>query len=125
MSRTVQAASLIRDQIDLYSSGATRATGVTVSDLALALFFNNAQVPWPLVAGSAVMDASISSGSVYFEEIQGSPGYYSVRFFPDRVGYWRLVLRHPVLNVEAVRDFDVAPSAAPAPSGLNASFSKP
>lgn len=125
MSRVIQASSLIRDQIDLYSSGITRATGLTASSLTLTLFFNNSYVSWPLAAGDAVADSSIASGSVYFNEIAGHAGYYSLRFLPDRVGFWRAVFRCAAPSVEVAGDYDVVPAAVPVASGLNASFVRP
>lgn len=122
MGRNVPAASLIRGQIDLYSAGVTRAVGVVPGDLTLKVFHNNSPRAWTLLDGSAVPDSSISSGSVYFHEVSGTAGYYAIRFFPDLVGFWRIVLTHPILVAEVVLEFDVSAPAASPSGGLNASF---
>lgn len=122
MGRTVNAGSIVRGQMDLYSAGITRQAGVLSSAVTAAVFYNNLPVSWPVVDGSSVTDASVSSGSVYFHEISGVSGYYAVRFFPDRVGFWRVCLKHAGLSTEAVLEFDVVPAAQPVSGGLNASF---
>lgn len=132
MGRIVPAGTIVRDQLDLYVSPGhiERAMGVVVSNLQSRLFVDNAVVTWPLTDGSLVFDSSVCSGKIYFNEISGSPGFYSIRFFPDRVGFWRLVLTSFSLNSEKVFDFDVVNSGffstSSAPSGgLSASFIKP
>ncbi len=125
MGRNVSSGSLVRSQADLFfPAGSTnRVDGVDVSSLTLKVFANNAPLAWALVDGTSVQDSAISSGSVYFSEISGSPGYYSVRFFPDRVGFWRLVLRSASLGAEVALEFDVT-TPVPQAGGLNASFTK-
>jgi hypothetical protein len=122
MGRTVSAGSIVRGQMDLYSAGITRQAGVLAAAVTAAVFYNNLPVSWPVADGTSVLDSSVSAGSVYFHEISGVSGYYSVRFFPDRVGFWRICLKHAGLGVESVLEFDVVPAAQPAAGGLNASF---
>ena len=78
---------------------------------------------WPLLNGTSVQDSSISSGNVYFHEIVGSPGFYSVRLYPNAIGSWRLILNDATLLQEDYLEFDVFPATANAP-GLIASFTK-
>jgi len=128
MGRLVSAAALVRDQIDLYNppGSVTRATGVPSSMVSVAVFVNNVPLAWTLQDGTTTADAAISAGTVFFNEISGSPGYYSVRFFPDRVGYWRLVFFDAALTEEVIKEYDVVPAGAFSPggggNGLNASF---
>jgi hypothetical protein len=126
MGRLLSAGSLVRDQIDLYlpSGSINRIQGYALSGLSLALFFNNSPVAWPLADGTLVPDSSVSAGTVYFNEIQGSPGFYSVRFFPDAVGFWRIVLTAAPLQTERVLSYDVAPAGSfkSGQGGLIASF---
>lgn len=125
MGRLLSAAALVRDQIDLYlpPGSVNRAQGYSVSGLSLALFFNNALVAWPLVDGSLVPDSSVSAGTVYFNEIQGSPGFYAVRFFPDSVGFWRVVLTAANIQTERILEYDIAPAGSKSgQGGLIASF---
>lgn len=128
MGRLVSAGVLVYDQLDFFlpAGSVNRVQGVPVANLSLAVFVNNALVLWPLADGTSVADSSISAGTVYYSQISGSPGFYSVRFFPDRVGWWRLVFSNPSLGVEEVRDYDALPPGVLRPSsgGLNASFSK-
>lgn len=122
MGRTVNAASVVRAQVDLYSAGITRQAGVVAGNLSAAVFFNNLPVSWPVVSGSSVADADVVPGSVYFHEIAGTTGYYAVRFFPDRVGFWRICLTHAGLGVQVILEFDVVPAQPVPAGGLNASF---
>lgn len=127
MSRALPAACLIRDQLDIFSpaDSITRATGIITSDLSVTLFLNNVKVNWSLMDGTSVSDSSISAGSIYFNPISGSSGYYAIRFFPDRVGFWRLVVRHASLSQEVIKEYDVVAASTSSTSGLNASFVKP
>jgi len=94
--------------------------------VALVIFANNAVVAWPIADGTNIPDSSVASGTVYFNEIPGSPGYYSVRFFPDRVGFWRLDFRVTALGQEIIKEYDIVASSVFTPgvtgNGLNASF---
>lgn len=125
MGRNVSSGSVIRAQADFYvvPGSASRVTGILSSDISLSTFFNNSILPWPIADGTSVPDSSISAGTVYFNEMSGSSGFYTVRFFPDRTGFWRLVLKNIALNVEVILEFDIsAPTSLV--SGLNATFSK-
>jgi hypothetical protein len=98
-----------------------------VANFIFTQFVNGALLPWTLADGSSVPDASISSGTVYLHEISGSPGFYSLRFLPDRIGFWKLILKNGGLGIEVVKDYDVLASGSLKPgssSGLVASFVK-
>lgn len=125
MGRNVSSGSVVRAQADLVlpAGSVNRVVGLQYSSLSVKVFFNNALLPWPLADGTLTQDSSISAGTVYFNEVQGAPGFYALRFFPDRTGYWRLVLRSDSLGAENVLEFDVSAPAAAA-GGLNASFVK-
>jgi hypothetical protein len=118
MTRTVYSGRLLFSQADFFESG-YRKLGIHVSDLNLHLFVNNEPLLWTLTDGFNVQNSSIGSGRVYFDEIYA--GFYNVRFFPDRSGFWRVVLRHTTLNTEFITEFDAVPPA-PLTSGLNPSF---
>lgn len=125
MGRQLPAGQLIRDQADFYipAGSINRMTGVAYTSLNLVVFADNALISWPLADGTNVADVSVSAGKVYFNEIAGSPGYYSVRFFPDRIGFWRLILRETTLGEEVILSYDVTPARpGPASNELNASF---
>jgi hypothetical protein len=125
MGRQLPAGQLIRDQIDLYmpAGSINRVVGESYQSLQLSVFADNGLIAWPLADGSTVADSSVSAGTVYFNQIAGAPGYYAVRFFPDRVGFWRLVFREPTLNEEVILSYDVAPARPGVASNeLNASF---
>jgi hypothetical protein len=126
MERSIPTGSLVRAQADFFNPAGsfTRVTGLAYTAVSVNVFFNNAAVVWGVSDGSSTQDSSISSGSIYFHEISGNPGFYSVRFYPDRVGYWRVVLKttSPVSS-ESIMEFDVVPTANLLP-GLNASFAK-
>jgi hypothetical protein len=84
------------------------------------MFVDGSLLAWGLSDGTFVANSSVGAGLVFFNEIPSASGFYLVRFFPDRPGFWRIVLRHPTLG-EVVNEFD-AVSAAPPFSGLQASF---
>jgi hypothetical protein len=125
MSRLVSAAALIYDQIDLYSAPNVRATGVFASAITVNAFVNNIYLPWAVVDGTTVADSAITAGVIYFNQITGSPGFYAIRFFPDMIGYWRLIFEDTALSTEVIKDYDVVPARVFTSVGgnsLNASF---
>jgi hypothetical protein len=125
MSRLLAAGAVVYEQLDFYNPPTVRATSVVLANLTLTLFVNNQLLSWPLVDGSAVADSSISAGSVYFNPISSSSGYYSIRFYPHQIGFWRLVIRHNAFSQEIIKEFDIIASGSLKPTsstGLNASF---
>ena len=124
--RIVQANQVVLDQVDFFApDGFTRVQGLVPGVLVSQVFFNNTIQPWPLVSGIAVTDAQVTAGRIYFHEITGHPGFYSVRFRPDALGYWRNLLTYPAGQQISAQDFDVVQSAPAMESGLSASFIKP
>jgi hypothetical protein len=123
--RIVQANQTVLDQVDFFAPDEfTRILGLIPASLASRIFFENVLQPWPLISGLGITDAQVVSGSIYFNEIPGNPGFYSVRFRPNALGYWRNILSYAAgLQTEA-HDFDVVPSVATS-NGLHASFIKP
>jgi hypothetical protein len=120
MARTIAAGRLAFGQVDFFESGSRKA-GIVTTDLQMNAFVDGTVLSWGLVDGSVVADPSIGAGMVCFNEVSGAIGFYLVRFFPDRPGFWRIVLRHPVSGQEAICEFDAVPPFPPA-SGLNPSF---
>jgi hypothetical protein len=124
--RIVQQNQIVYDQVDFFqSNGFTRVTGLTYTAVLLNVFFENVAQPWPLADGLIVTDAQVASGYVYFNELPGSPGYYNIRWRPNGLGYWRLLVTYvPGQQIEA-QDYDVVSSAPVVETGLSASFLKP
>ena len=120
-SRNVSAGSLILDQVDLFmSDGHTRSQGVTVADLNLKLFFKGSQIDWPLTDGTNVQDVQVTAGKVYWTEFLA--GFYTIRFYPNVIGPWRLFLTYPTFNQAVSLSYEVTPKVlTPVSSGLNAS----
>jgi hypothetical protein len=118
MGRLISAGALAYEQLDFFFPSGTvnRVTGIPSSSLQMWLFVNNQILSWPLVDGTMVADSSISSGHVYFSEIAANPGFYSLRFFPDRTGYWRIVLLSQAPPIELEKSFDVLPPGVLRPS---------
>jgi hypothetical protein len=124
--RTVYANQALLEQVDFIGpDGVTRVSGITPGALISKLFFNNSVQPWPLVSGVAVTDQQVVAGYVYFNEIPGQPGFYSVRFRPNALGYWRTLLSYPAGMQTLAQDFDVVPALSAGEGGLQASFVKP
>lgn len=119
MNRLLPSAKVVRDQIDIYSPSNTgnRLSNVMVGSLTVKVFFENQDQGWDLLDGTNIQDSSISSGHVYFNQISGADGYYSIRFFPDRVGFWRVVFYHSATQTDIPLGYDVVPSGAFSSSG--------
>ena len=122
--RKVNVSKLVLDQVDLFRpDGKTRSQGITVGDLNLKLFFNGSQVDWPLVSGATVQDLQVTAGQVYWTEFL--TGFYTIRFFPNVIGSWRILLTYPVYDQAVSLSYDVAlPAFIPVSSGIRASFIK-
>lgn len=124
--RLVYANQTVDDQADFFQSdGFTRVTGLTVSDLIMQLFFENQLQTWTFVSGANLTDTQIASGSVFWLEVPGSPGIYSVRFRPNAVGYWRLLITYTAGTQISAQDYDVNSAPPTVDQGLKASFLKP
>jgi len=120
--RTVNVSRLVLDQVDLFMpDGHTRSQGVTVGDLNLKIFFNGSQIEWPLVSGTGIQDLQVTAGRVYWTEFL--TGFFTLRFFPNVVGAWRILLTYPVYDQAVSLSYDVAqPTSVPISSGIRASF---
>jgi hypothetical protein len=115
----------ILDQADFFmADGFTRVTGLSIAQVSIALFFLNQPQPWVLTNGLGVTDTQIAAGKVYWNEVPGAPGYYNVRFIPNSIGYWRLLITYPAGTQIAAQDYDVI-DAPTTDAGLKASFNKP
>lgn len=124
--RLVHANDVVLDQCDFFQlDGYTRVTGLTPNNLTCQLFFQNSLQPWPLESGQGVSDAQVASGKVYWLEVPGSPGIYNVRFRPNAIGYWRLLINYPVGTQISGQDYDVTPLPPTVDQGLKASLVKP
>jgi hypothetical protein len=96
------------DQADFFSGdGFRRVPGLTPGDVTCLVFFNNLVQPWALVPGVAVSDAQVQSGRIYWSEIPGASGYYSLRWRPNATGYWRVLVNYPAGLQVIARDYDV------------------
>jgi hypothetical protein len=128
MGRLLPAGSIIRDQLDFFFplGSIIRVTGMTIASLSNVVFVNNSPLAWPLQDGSLVPDVSIVAGAIYFNELAGNPGYYAIRFFPDRVGFWRITFTNSGIGTEIIKEYDVVPAGTftPGLSGLNAQFTR-
>jgi hypothetical protein len=117
--RLVYANQTVVDQTDFFQpDGFTRVTGLTPAALVCQLFFDNQLQPWQLVTGLNLTDTQIASGSVYWVEVPGSPGIYSVRFRPNAVGYWRLLISYPAGKQISGQDYDIHPLPPAVDQGL-------
>lgn len=120
--RLVYSNQVVYDQADFFQlDGFTRVTGLTIGNVTSELFFNNMLQPWTLVSGLNVIDSQTVAGKIYWQSIAN--GLYGIRFRPNQVGFWRLLIMYSVGNQILAQDYDVNPgSGINAPSGLRASF---
>lgn len=106
--RSVPINTTVFDQADFFQlDGYTRVTGILPNQLTVVVFFNNVLQPWSLVTGVGVGDGQIQAGRIYWSEIPGAAGYYSVRWRPNAAGYWRIVTSYPAGSQIVARDYDV------------------
>jgi hypothetical protein len=128
MSRLLPAGTVVYDITEVFFPVNTvnRVSGLTYSSVISTNFVNNNPLNWPIADGTAIQSGQILSGKIYFNEISGNPGFYSIRFLPDRMGFWRLVLNFAAYSTEFSADYDIIPAGAFTPSastgGLTASF---
>lgn len=123
--RVIQVNQVVLDQFDFFEGGGfVRKVGLTVVDLVSDIFHDNLKQPWPLVNGSGVTDAQVASGTVYFHQIVGNPGFYNVRFRPNATGFWRNLLTYTAGEQHSAQDFDVVANSPLLESGLKSSFIK-
>lgn len=124
--RLVQVNQLVLDQADFFmTDGFTRVQGIVFSDVLGEVYFNNQQQPWDVVSGLNITDARAVSGKIFFNEVPGSPGIYSVKFRPNAVGYWRLLITYPHGTQTLAQDYDVTPNTPTIPPGVSSSFVRP
>jgi hypothetical protein len=97
---------IFRGQSDFFSSG-SRISNISNTGISVKVFYNNILQSWGVQDGTSVNDQSISSGNVYFNQIPSAVGFYSVRLFPDRIGFWRIIITHTLSSSEYVLEFDV------------------
>lgn len=119
MSRYIDSGSLVIDQVSFYSGG-NRVVGLEYNDINLDSFTNNENTSMVLEDGTSILNQDISPGIIYFNEIPGKPGFYSVRFFPDKIGFWYLLYSYN--GSEVIKEYDVKPAQTNTDS-LIASFS--
>lgn len=113
------------DQVDLVEAdGVTRIVGVVPGDLGFTLFYNNVVVLWDLVSGSGVTDSMVKSGEAYWNQIPGAAGFYSFRFRPNALGYWRAVFSYADVPQVLALEYDVVADPKIVPTGLTTSFIK-
>lgn len=124
MVRTLLIHAVAFDQVDLFQGDFfTRVTGLTTSNISVAMFYNNTVLPWTLVTGSGVADEQVVSGFLYFNELAVS-GYYGLRFKPNATGLWRIVVNYTAGVQTVALDYDVM-QPYEAMGGLKASLIKP
>jgi hypothetical protein len=123
-SRVVNVSRLVFDQIDLFKAdGQTRASGVTIGSLNLKIFFKGSRIEWPLVSGTNIQDLQVTAGRVYWTEFES--GFYTLRFFPNVIGAWRVLLTYPEYDQAVSLSYDVSmPTFVQVSSGIHASFIK-
>ncbi len=112
---------MIFDQVDLLSADQyTRIPGVSASNVTMTLFLNNTVVSWPLVEGALVSDVQVASGSVYWNALPNQG--YGIRFFPNSIGHWNLLIAYPGTSQLISLDYDVAKLPLAVESGVTAGF---
>lgn len=121
--RLVRVNQTVIDQADYFQAdGFTRVAGLTIVDVTSQIFFDNVLQPWILTDGTSVADNQVASGRLYFHEIPGTTGNYSLRFRPNAGGYWRVLLTYTSGQQILAQDYDVTAEPLTVKGGLKASF---
>jgi hypothetical protein len=116
---------VVYDQADFFNlDGYTRVSGLTPSQLVCQMYHNNVLLAWPLVVGSGLIESQITAGHVYWDDLGSG---YGVRWRPNALGYWRLLLTYPVGSQILGQDYDVSSGTGilPPGGGLKTSFVGP
>jgi len=129
--RLVSPNQVVYDQADYFQhDGYTRVTGLTSTNLTVQVYLNNVLQGWILTDGALVPDAQVVAGRVYISPISGGP--YSIRWRPNAVGFWRILLIYPTGSQILAQDYDVTNSIGSTSStdvgasgGLQTSFIRP
>jgi hypothetical protein len=123
--RLVQSNQVVYDQADFFQlDGFTRQPGLTVGQVVAQLYFQNTLQAWTLIPGTGITDPQIVSGKIYWLEIPGGP--YGIRWRPNAVGYWRLLITYPAGTQILAQDYDVTPGpSTPMAGGMKSSFIGP
>jgi hypothetical protein len=109
-ARQVPTNETVLSQVDFFQpDGYTRVAGIGFAQVVVQTFWQNVPQPWSVVTGAGVTDAQVVAGRIYWNEVPGASGYYSVRFRPNAAGYWRLSVGYPAGLQVVAQDFDVAP----------------
>ncbi len=108
----------IVDFLDFFENdGFTRISGI--SPLQAQVFVNGVPQSWTTIDGTSVGDAQVVAGYVYWSE--ATTGFYSVRWRPSSVGFWRLSFTYSTVPQIVTLDYDVVTSN-PSQGGLNVSL---
>jgi hypothetical protein len=115
---------MVFEQVDLFlGDGETRSTGVLVAGLQVVVHTGPTVLTWPLVTGVSIPDIRIAAGKIYWTEF--SSGYYSIRFFPNVVGLWRVIVTYPAHNQAKSYTYNVVAPTSNVPTiGFKASFTR-
>lgn len=121
-NRLVQINQVVFDQVDIFQSDFfNKVTGLQPSDVSFTLYHNNITTSWPLVDGSAVTDAQVVAGKVYWDELPNNS--YGVRFFPMALGHWNLTVSFAPSPSQIISiDYDVVNLPNFVETGLRANF---
>jgi hypothetical protein len=121
-ARVCYSGKMILNQVDLFlADGKTRAQDVQTTDLLLRVYVDDSPLGWTLVSGVGVPDVRVAAGRVYWTEF--STGFYSIRFFPNALGVWRILLTFPAHDQAVSLSYSVVPQVRnDLGSGMRASF---
>jgi hypothetical protein len=114
---------VVYDQADFFGlDGYSRVPGLTPSQLVLQVYHDNTLQTWTLISGAGVSEGQVASGHVYFDTLTG--GAYGVRWRPNAIGYWRILLIYSVGAQILAQDYDVGSGTGVVPpgGGLKVSF---
>lgn len=113
MSRQVLINSVISDVLrPTNGNDNSRITGLTFEDFDVDGIFNGSYSDVPLLDGVGVPDVQVSPGSLYINEVTPGSGLYSVRFWPNEIGYQSYLITCITYMTESNLDYDIIPNIA-------------
>lgn len=122
MTRQVLVNSVVYEvYIPTDSGGSTRFPGLTASDFTAFVVDNASYSVLTLLNGNGINNNSLEPDVFYIEEVGGSTGVYSLRFYPSNIGYKYVVITFVTESTETTFKYSITPNLLPNSDGVIAS----
>ena len=93
-------------------SNNARVSGLTYDDFTVQGVFNSSYSVVSTLDGSGISNLQITPGFIYINEVEPGSGLYSIRFWPNAVGYQSFYIIYDAFSTESRFDYDILPNIA-------------